>query len=101
MPSLLRLYCNIFEILWLREDLICQAVETQILTGIYNHQIALTNREKFQLLESINFETSSVIKGKTNFVDATSLGSSKLHLAFQEFDSSLDSNLNFKKTHNF
>jgi hypothetical protein len=36
--------------------------------------------------EPINFETSVVTKGKTNFVDANHIISSKLMLSFAEFD---------------
>lgn len=43
--------------------------------GVYNTQIQLANREKYQLSEPINFETSAVIKGKTNFVDAPQISS--------------------------
>lgn len=100
-PSLMRLYCNIFEILRLREQIYSSAVESQVLQEHYQKQLRLGNRDRFNQTQSINFETNSLTKGKLNYVDQGEGSNQKLELAFQEFDSTLENHFHLSNTESF
>jgi len=96
-PSMMKMVCNIIEVLRLREELIQRAHETSVLTKIYVTQATLANKNKAVVHpDSITFSTQGVYKDLINLVDTNDGSKKKFDLAFTEFDETLSANLDFK-----
>ncbi|CDW75700.1 UNKNOWN [Stylonychia lemnae] len=97
VPPMLLVFCNLIEVIRLRELMITNLSETQVLTDFYMHLRDLVNRSNYKLLyqNQLIFETFAVSKEQINFVEDGSLTDVDIDLAINEYDSNLRSNLNF------
>lgn len=97
-PSMMRMACNIMEVLRLREELIERIDETNILTKVYLEQGRLAGKGKTQVDHDtpIAFAVSSLLKDHVNIVDMNDGKNRNFKLPFMEFDEELKANLDLR-----
>ena len=97
-PAMMRMACNIMEVLRLREELIERVNETNILAKIYEEQGRLAGKSKIQVDHDapIAFATSGQLKDFVNIVDMNDGKNKNFKLSFMEFDEELRANLDLR-----
>lgn len=100
---MLLVFCNLVEVMRLREQLITNLSESQVLGDFYLQLRDMVNRNNFKMLfqNPLVFETFTVSNDQINFVEDGSLTDVDIDLAINEFDTNLRSNLNFMNTESF
>lgn len=99
VPSIMKMCCNIMEVIRLREEIIMRMHESSILGRIYDSQCAVTGKSaKYSINEQVSFATNQVNAENMNIVDLNDGVNLKFSTAlpFMEFDRSLSANLDFK-----
>lgn len=87
----LNLYCNLMEVIRLRNVLLRQVAETKELEMIYHKQRKTVGRESYKLRfndQAMN-ESSAMHSDKINFVDEGPMTGVETYLAITEFDKTL------------
>jgi hypothetical protein len=97
-PSMMRMACNIMEVLRLREELIERIDETSVLTKIYLEQGRLAGKSKTQVDHDtpIAFAVAGLLKDHVNIVDMNDGKNKNFKLSFMEFDEELKANLDLR-----
>lgn len=96
-PSMMRMACNMMEVIRLREELIQRVSECNILTKIYQQQFQQAGRsQKVMASDQIPFNTSSILKDQINIVDSNHGKNKIFELPFMEYDAGLCINLDLK-----
>ena len=97
-PSMMRMACNLMEVIRLREELILRISECETLTKIYEQQFSMAGRpQKVQYSDSVNFNTSTILKDQINIIDSNHGKNKVFDLPFMEYDNTLAINLDLKK----
>jgi hypothetical protein len=76
VPPTLLLFCNLVEVMRLRENMILNLTESQALTDIYEHLKSLVNKENLKLFSQSPIPFQSVdnfTREQVNFFDEGSL----------------------------
>lgn len=99
VPSMLKMFCNIVEVMRLREEIIMRMNECTILGRIYEGQCTAAGKQtKYSINEQVSFNTNTVQGDCMNIVDLNdglNLTFSN-SMPFMEFDKNLSANLDFK-----
>jgi hypothetical protein len=100
IPPLMHLYCNIVELLRLRNELILARSETAVLESVYAEQKVICGNKgiKMYFEEGISFSSVAEDRAK-DYIDYVEEGPGyglNIDLAICEFDAKLVSNLNFR-----
>jgi hypothetical protein len=105
-PSMLEVYCNVMELMRLRNEIIMVASECAVLQKLYTQQAADCNRThyKCRLPDSVSFpplEEDGEEPPSVNYVDQGPANGITIDLAASEFDPTLLSNMNYKHPDSF
>ena len=95
---MLLIFCNLVEVMRLREKLVLDLTETSVLTEIYDVMKDLVNRSSLKYLAQspIPFQAvDGMSREQINFFEDGSLSTMEVDLAVNEFDPSFKSNVNF------
>jgi len=96
-PSMMRIACNLLEVLRLREELIVRASECAILEKIYQKQYEVVGKSlKVNYSDQINFNTQPIWKDQINIVDSNHGRNKVFDLPFMEYDNTLAVNLDLR-----
>ena len=94
---MMRMACNLMEVVRLREELINRISECNALQEVYQAQCALASKNtKVNHSDQINFNTSGILKDQINIVDSNHGKNKVFDLPFMEFDNALAINLDLK-----
>ena len=98
-PSMMRMACNVMEVIRLREELIQRVSECNQLTALYTKQMGLAAKDaRVNHPDPIAFSTSGILKDRVNIVDANHGKNKAFGLPFMEFDPALAINLDLKSS---
>ena len=98
VPPMLLVFCNLLEVLRLRESLVVALSESSALQDIFSHLKDLANKSSLRTLSQLPLPYQPVdgfTRDHINFFDDGSLSSKDIDLAINEFDPTLRSNINF------
>ena len=99
VPTMLKMFCNVTEVIRLREEIVLRMNECSVLRRIYEQQVGKCGKQKNNNIgEPIAFNTNPVASEIMNLVDlneGTELGFDPT-MPFMEYDRMLAANLNFK-----
>lgn len=93
---MLILFCNLVELIRLREVLIKGLSECAILSEVYNYQKEIVNRPSYTEFFNQKLGLESLIhRENINYIEEGIMFDNNIGLAINEYDDNLRSNINF------